>query len=798
MPDTGWVAPSSVSTENNTLLSGQSSRSWSNPGNILSDDDAYASAYNLAGGNYSTHWLIASFASFELPSYASNLRVAVRVRHKKDSGEHHAASINEVTYYFPPYYGDTGPGLFVRHNGTYLLGGVGAPFATTEVAEIFGGDDNALWEELYGTFTVAMANSGDVDVRLTVTNGNSFATDVFIDQVEMKIWYDVDVTTTELSAHISATSTVSAAALETTGLSEHIQGFTTIQATLGEELSVHIQGSSTVSGDPVYYDPASVTTTDLSWHIDALSVLSAKTDDEYFPVLVWDNDSGAVPGRIALDVDESVSVSGVNAVQLFEMLDFDIENELEFTVGLEDEYVKGEFGFFFPSEGVLQFNLLDPTSGDKVFKLFRDGVNGVEIVRNNDGRLLFKGKQDKKSLEFDHLTGTVTATFLAYVDADRAIKSGSNVIDEVFLNEVFGYDITFSGDSKHASQWVRVTYVFEKLLEFCGATSVEFGNFNRLFTSFILETVNDTNNTVSAVGWQNDGALTFLEWLAATGANLLFDKMLVYKEILFQTGDYLSAGASNIVDLIDNMAAWFSAVVGVDSTGKGYVVPTYVQDWTALIADADVISCRVKSYLDKVANVVGIGHVKMGKMNPDPGQCFLSDGEYPGGNIRYDADGLHNDSLYNHSTLFEVSSSGDEVLKAFFPVRPDAGIIRGDEAGGFGYTAGSDPVTHDNDLLCVMHVGSERGWNVGGSRGFYIDGDNSYILAVSEKYYEFREVDREIYELELALVDLEMINLYKLASDSVYGPDVLLRPILIQTNYTTGRTIMEAINVTRV
>lgn len=792
MPDTGWVSPASVTTDDN----GSSSPSWSNPGNILSDDDSYATVSGLRSGSVKSDYLIAEFASFNIPTHASNIRVAVRVRHKKSGAQYSAARIGQYVFGYPVF------GLSVKSGTTSLRADLGENFADTEVAEVFGGEDNALWSDYYGEqtteITVAMVNSGEMAVSLYVANANDFSTTAYIDQVEMKVWYDEDVSTTYLSEHIQGSSVLSGNAIEITFLSESITGTSTLSGTLGGELSGHIQGLSIISGDPVYYDPASATTTYLSEHITAGSIIQGKTDDEYFPVLVWDNAAGGVSGRIVLDIDESVSVSGVNAVQLFEMLDFDIENELEFTVGLEDEYIKGEFGFFFPSEGVLRFQLLDLDHANKVFKLFRDGVNSVEIIRNNDGRLLFKGKQDKKSLEYDHVTGTVIATFLAYIDADRAIKNGSNVIDEVFLNEVFGYDVAFDGDSKHASQWIRVTYVFEKLLEFCGATSVEFGNFNRLLTSFILETTNDTNNDISGVGWQNDGALTFSEWLAATDANLLFDRMLVYKEMLFQTGDYLSVGASNIVDLIENMASWFSAILGVDATGKGYVVPTYVQEGVVSINDGDIISCRVKSYLDKVANVVGIGHIKLGALNPDPGQCFTNYGDYPGGDIRYDADGLHNGTLYNHSTLFEVSSSGQTVLKAFFPVRPNAGRIRGDEAGAFGYTAGSDPVTHDNDLLCVMHVGSERGWNVGGSRGFYIDGDNSYILAVSEKYYEFREVDREIYELDLALVDLEMINLYKLATDSVYGPDVLLRPILIKTNYTTGRTIMEAINVTRV
>lgn len=792
MPDTGWVSPASVTTENN----GSSSPAWSNASNILADDNNYATVSGLRNGNTPSDYLIAQFDSAGVPAYATNIRVGVRVRHKRSDGNHHAARIGRYVYGFQIN------GLSVWSGDVALRSDIGELFATTEVAEVFGGDDNSLWTDYFGEqtteITAAMVNSGEMKVRLYVANANDFATTAYIDQVELRFWYDEDVSTTELSEHIQGTSTVSGDPIETTHLSEHIQGSSTVSGTLGGELSGHIQGTSVVSGEPVYYDPGSVTTTYLSEHIQGTSIVEGKTDDEYFPVLVWDNTAGAVSGRIALDIDESVSVAGVNAAQLFEMLDFDAENEIELSVGLESEYIEGEFGFFFPSEGVLQFRVLNLDDGNKVFRLFRDGVSGVEIVRNNDGRLLFKGKQDKKSLEYDHVTGTVIATFLAYVDADRDIKSGSNVIDEVFLDEVFQHDVSMSGDSKHASQWIRVKYVFEKLLEFCGATSVEFGNFNRLLTSFILETTNDTNNDISGVGWQNDGALTFSEWLVATNENLLFDRMLVYKEVLFQTGDYLSVGASNVVDLIENMASWFSAVVGVDATGKGYVVPTYVQEGTLSLDDEDIISCRVQSYLDKVANVVGIGHIKLGELNPDPGQCFTTYGEYPGGNIRYDADGLHNGTLYNHSTLFEVSSTGDKVLKAFFPVRPDVGKIRGDEAGGFGYTAGSDPVTHDDDLLCVMHVGSERGWNVGGSRGYYIDGDNSYILAVAEKYYEFRKVDREIYELELALVDLEMINLYKLAADSRYGPDVLLRPILIQTNYTTGKTIMEAINVTRV
>lgn len=791
MPDTGWISPASVTTEDN----GSSSPAWSNSSNILSDDNNYATVSGLRSGSPYSDWLIAQFNSFNIPAFATNIRVGVRVRHKKASGQYTSARIGYYAYGFPIY------GLSVRHNTDGLRGDLGEYFSDSEVAEVFGGDDNSLWNQYYGEqtteITVAMINSGNMKVHLYVNNGNDISSTAYIDQVEMKVWYDEDVSTTELTENISGGSTVSGDVIEKTHLSEQVQSVSTVNGTLGAELSGHIQGVATVSGDPVYYDPGSVTTTELSEQIAGGSIVEGKTDDEYFAVLVWDNDDGAVPGRIALDVDESVSVSGVNALRLFEMLDFDGDNELEFSVGLESEYIEGEFGFFFPSEATVSFKTIDLDDGDKVFKLFRDGVDGIEILRNNDGRKLFKGTQDKKSLEYDYVTGTVTATFLAYVDADRPIKSGSNVIDEVFLDEVFQYDVSMSGDTRHASQWVRVKYVFERLLAFCGASEVEFGNFNRLFTSFLLETPNDSGNTWTATGWQNDGALTFSEWVAATDANLLFDRLLVYKEMLFQTGDYVSVGASDVVDLVVNMASWFSAIVGVDATGKGFVVPTYVQEGAEALDDEDIISCGVKSYLDKVSNVVGVGHVKQGELSPDPGQCFIAS-VATGSNVRYDADGLHNGSLYNHSTLFEVSNTGEKVLKAFFPVRPDIGKIRSDEAGGFGYTAGTDPVTHDDDLLCVMHLGSEVGWNVGGSRGYYIDGDNSYILSVAEKYYEFRKVDREIYELELALVDLEMINLYKLSSASRYGPDVLLRPILIQTNYTTGKTIMEAINVTRV
>lgn len=785
MPDTGWIAANSVSTENN----GSNSPSWSNTSNIYSDDNSYASVSGLRSGSVQSDFLIAGFPSISIPAYATNIRAAVRVRHKKSGAQYSSARIGYL------YYGFVLPGIFLICDGTVNREGYGELFADTESAEVFGGDSDSLWEYAPNSMTVSGISSG-VTVKLFVYNGNDVSTTAYVDQIEVKFFYDADVSYTEVEADFVALSSVTAEVLSLSFGEAEMAVSAVLDASVYGEVSVSFSAVSALSAEPVYYDAESVSITDVSVGFLASGSMSAVATIDYIPILVWDNDDGLVSGRIQLDID-AVTLGGLSSLDLHDMLDYDIKEDLEFSVGLESDYLTGEFGFFLPSESIFTFAVREETVRAVIFKLFRNGCSGITVTRSSDSRLLFRGSLDKESVSFDHQTMMISATFVAFVDADKSIKSGSNDLDADFLQEVFGYDVSWSGDSLHASRWMKVRYAFEQMLSVYGATSVEFGNFNRLFTAFVLETTADTNNVLSPAGWQNDGAQTFSEWLAASDANVLFDRLLIYKEMLFQVGDYSTLGASTLVDVLTLLAGWMTAVCGIDATGKGYVVPTFAQDGNTVIDDDDIVSCVVKGFLPKVGNIIGIGFSFPGNLDPDPGQCFVSSREYPGGYARYDADGLHNVNLYNHLALYQVTLSGEEVMKAFFPVSPEYGSIRDDWVTGFGYSDAGLDVTHDDDLLSVYHVGSETGWNVGGSRGYYIDGDYSFCVAVSERYYEFRGQDREIYELSLARVDLEMINLYKLESGSRYGSDVLLRPILIRTNYSKGITYMEAIDVTR-
>jgi len=785
MPDTGWIAANSVSTENN----GSNSPSWSNTSNIYSDDNSYASVSGLRSGSVYSDFLIAGFPSISIPAYATNIRAAVRVRHKKSGAQYSAAVIGY------DFYGTPVPGLFLRCNGENVRGGVGELFADSEVAEIFGGDSDALWAFVYEALTVSDIAAG-VEVKLFVMNGNDVYTTAYIDQIEVNFFYDAEVSYTEVEADIVAVSFASAEVASFSFAEAAMAAASVLDASVYGEVSASFSAVSAVSAEPVYYDPEAVLVLDVASGFVASGSMSAVATLDYIPVLVWDNDDGLVSGRIQLDID-AVTIGGLSSLDLHNMLDHEIKEDLEFSVGLESDYLTGEFGFFLPSEAVFTFAVREEAVRSVIFKLFRNGCSGITVTRSSDSRLLFRGSLDKESVSFDHQTMMISATFVAFVDADKSIKSGSNDLDTEFLEEVFGYDVSWSGDSLDDSRWMKVRYAFAQMLSVYGATSIEFGNFNRLFTAFVLETTADTNNVLSAAGWQNDGAQTFSEWLAASDANVLFDRLLIYKEMLFQVGDYSTMGASTLVDVLTLLAGWMTAVCGIDATGKGYVVPTFAQDGNTVIDDDDIVSCVVKGFLPRVGNIIGIGFSYPGNLDPDPGQCFVSNREYPGGYARYDADGLHKGNLYNHLTLYEVTLSGEEVMKAFFPVSPEYGSIRDDWVTGFGYSDAGLDVTHDDDLLSVYHVGSETGWNVGGSRGYYIDGDYSFCVAVSERYYEFRGQDREIYEIEIARVDLEMINLYKLESGSRYGSDVLLRPILIRTNYSKGITYMEAIDVTR-
>jgi hypothetical protein len=781
--DTGWIAATSASNAD----AGSNTPAWSNVANIYSDNNSYATVPGLRSGSTPSDYLTAGFPAIDIPAYATDIRVAVRVRHKKSGATYCSAQIGYYVFGVPI------PLLSVLFGGTALRVGFGEPFSTSEVAELFGGDSDALWYGVVRDITPTDVAAG-VSVRLRVWNGNDISTTAYIDQVEVKFWYSAETTTTEISADIVAESAVAADIALIEVVSASIEAEVSIEAVMPGEAIARIEASATVTADPVYYDPSEVEVGLCEADLDASAAVFAEVSKNYISVAVWD-DSGLVAGSIQFDLVSGVSVGGVSSQSLHDMLEYDADADLVIAVGIESDYADVEAGFFAPAELSLQFFLKDPSLSPVAFKLFQLGVSGVRVVRNSDARTVAVGRLDRESVVYEFARHSLSASFAVYVDPDERIKSGSSSLDVSRLSQVFGFDISFTGNSLDPSQWLKVKRVFEVLLTSYGADSVEFGNFNRLFTSVVLQTTEDVNNTYSAAGWQNAGSQTFAEWLASATPNILFDRLLVYKEMLFQSGDYSSVGASDLKDVVSNLSKWFLVVWGVDASGKGFVVPSYAQEGEETITDEQVLSCSIKGYLPKIGQAVGIGKVFPGKYNPDPGQCFFTGGYYYY-NLRYDLDAVHYSSLYTHTALYEVTLSGEEVMKVFFPVSPTVGTIRSGMAEAFGYTAASGD-THNGDLKAVWAVGSEVGWNAGGSRGYYIDGDASYIDAVTEKYFEYRRVDREIYEVEILGVDLEMVKLYQLDPTSRYGSGVLLRPIRIQTNYSRGITLMEAVNVSR-
>ncbi|MCG8345535.1 MAG: hypothetical protein MI685_10335 [Chlorobiales bacterium] len=824
--DTGWVAAASGSsvalpwTDDSNPWLPYGYAHWSNPGNILSDDENFATC-NPSGGGYprsliESHFLVAGFDSFNIPSYATNITLAVRVRRKYSTVASSVPVAFGTPVFGPPFsygYGEYlgwWPGVFLYDStgdgGFVARGRMGVPWTKSEEIELLGSESED-WSESYGpgyspaddisgvsgpALSATILNSGNFEVRLFASIASPYPEDVvtfMIDQVEVRVWYDAVEETVDLTAdgNITLSGDVSMEMV----VDMEVDGAITVSGSVETMEDWLAEGSISLSGDVTltYYD--GVTDVDLS--LDGDITVSGYVGFGYlrteFPIKLWHNESGLVAGEVRFFFDEAVSRGGCNADNFFLLFELCETDEMVFETGAENEYVESENIVFFPSELTLRFAVLSNVHNELAgaHQYWRDAVKEIEIARlDTPETVIFKGKIDRLSVEYDSLNRIVTATFLPFINPDRSIKNNENTPDYALLNEIFDDSSGWTVENTaylDAKEWFKVRYIFERILRYFFTGSVTFGNFNRLFTAVITKTT-DGNETASADGWNQDGSMNLQEYLGSVGSNNLFDKILVSKHQLYGV-------VGSLKDMLENLSRWFFASVGIDQAGNGYVVPTYTHLYAVTIADENILSVRKTGYLPRSPGVVGVGVY-------DDEPVFFN---AVFGNVRYDdqswvlEEGVQ--YYYKESGIFKsVEGDEEEVLPVHFPIKPENNKISSSVADGFGYSDGGNEKTHTGDLLAITQVGSEEGYRYSGY--YYIYGDPSYIREVTEKHYEYRSVDREVLEIEVSLVDLEMHKVYKLESGSQYGSGYLLRPLRIQSNYTTGRTIMEAINVTRV
>jgi hypothetical protein len=310
---------------------------------------------------------------------------------------------------------------------------------------------------------------------------------------------------------------------------------------------------------------------------------------------------------------------------------------------------------------------------------FRDAVASVSITVN--GELFFKGDIDRKSTAYDFSTRTLNASFAPYIRPDRSIKTREGTVDTEFFLSVF--EVEYGDDlGDNADGWIRLRYAIDKLLRYYGAVSVEFGNFNKLFSSCIFAPVGiPIDDYTTSGGYGYDGALAFDAWLAAAPENALFDRLLIYQRIMMQDEAYAGPGASTYLDVIKNLCNEIGAVMGIGLSGEGYCIPSYGGLGSTEIAEAEIISVAIDGFIERSPALCACGlvypHEEYGET--PPGMSFVP-GATTFGGVRYDETGTHYGAYYSVGTIYhEVLSIDAEVSVIEYMHNPIMGRIPADE-----------------------------------------------------------------------------------------------------------------------
>lgn len=167
MADTGWLSPDSVVSQSPGDVA------WSNPGNAVSENAAYADAVITS---QVSEWLVASDFDVALPPGATPDGVEFRIVKRRDTDG-----------------GDVTPESVMLLLGGVIGGtqnaerGSGENWPTSDTESLYGGAAD-LWDETLDEADVE-ANDFGVAIKATGGPGGSSATQAFVDVIQMRVYY---------------------------------------------------------------------------------------------------------------------------------------------------------------------------------------------------------------------------------------------------------------------------------------------------------------------------------------------------------------------------------------------------------------------------------------------------------------------------------------------------------------------------------------------------------------------------------------------------------------------------------
>ncbi len=552
--------------------------------------------------------------------------------------------------------------------------------------------------------------------------------------------------------------------------------------------------------------------------------------------LVLNDGSAPVSGELRVSVDDSITIGSFSAATFLSSFGLQLST-LVIESGYESDLDDFGLGMITPGALSLTFTVDQAAEPSVGFRYFRQAVTGIALYVNSE--LKISGVIDKNELSYESQDRILSVTTLPFIGSRRQVRSPNGGVDGDLLAIILGESqedyINDPWDGINPYCWVRIKYAFKKILEYMGATSVEFGDFNR-FLSTVRTGNADTvtiGNTYS--GWNNSG--TFESWAATAGPNYIFDRLLVNKSMLFgwqdKDGRYPKTSVSTVKDMLDMLTKAFFAVVQISPDGKGYVFPLWGDIPEQEIPDSAVESIAIEGYLPAMLGVAvqswfdGVATTAADENDAYPHAYYtvinqmyfetVYDSEVSAviGTVRYNEDDLltirSNVSLFRftnilpegciHQQGLDSLSDDDTVLVLNLPVSTlpaEYGYfnlsptISGTVVSGWGFSK------------TVVSESTHDGWTSTPSTSnlhvvFDILGDSgvmkSYVQKLMELLYDFRKVEREIYTLQLIGTDYVFSKYYTFPDSGQHDSSVLLRPVRISTDYINGKTEMECVNV---
>ncbi|MEI6846559.1 MAG: hypothetical protein WCK32_00745 [Chlorobiaceae bacterium] len=503
-------------------------------------------------------------------------------------------------------------------------------------------------------------------------------------------------------------------------------------------------------------------------------------------------DNGSALAEIRLELDELAVYGDLDSSVFLNRFDIASQEDIVIEAGIEKEYADGDYGYFMPSKTTICFAVL----GDDTLAMqyFRDAVLSVRIIV--DAQDYFNGKIDRKSVRYSFAEKLLYADFAPFLRPDRSFKTNEGIVDPELFQLIFR-DVVGGDTGTAAADWLRLNYVITQLLTFFGATSVRFGNFNRLFSCVVLANTGLALGSYATSGaYGFDGSTSFDTWLASAAPNIVFDRLLIYKPILCQTGSYSGVGANSLVDVLSNLCREIGAVMGIAPTGEGFVIPSYGGTDVAAVDEQDIISVDFSGYLDRSNSLVACGSVyPQTSYTVQPGMAFVP-GVTTFGTVRYDIAGTHYTSYYSEFSLWQdtLQEETAPVKIVRFMHNPIMGRIpAGVGVEGFGYSPSTGISHNGSDLKCVKYIGTEEQWYTTGTT-WYLNNDCSAIVSQAAWYFSLFRTDREQVTLEVAGIDYQIYQAYRLPD--AYGDGLSFRPSSMRINLSQGRTTITGIALT--